>query len=78
MSIVDERVSLLLAEIHDQPSPEEAFTKWMFVDIFILDGLMIALKKIDQVYQRIENKPTVEIDVKRADEIITFTYQIQD
>lgn len=41
MSIADERVSQLLAEIHDQPSPEEAFTKWMFVDIFILDGLMM-------------------------------------
>jgi len=41
MSIVDERVSQLLAEIHDQPSPEEAFSKWMFVDIFILDGLMM-------------------------------------
>jgi len=41
LSIVDERVSQLLAEIHNQPSPEEAFSKWMFVDIFILDGLMM-------------------------------------
>jgi len=41
MSIVDERVSQLLAEIHNQPSPEEAFSKWMFIDIFILDGLMM-------------------------------------
>jgi len=38
---VDDRVSLLLAEIHNQPSPEEAFSKWMFIDIFILDGLMM-------------------------------------
>lgn len=41
MSIMDERVSQLIAEIHDRPSPEEAFSKWMFVDIFILDGLMM-------------------------------------
>jgi hypothetical protein len=41
MSTVDERVSQLIAEIHDQPSPEEAFSKWLFVDIFILDGLMM-------------------------------------
>ena len=38
---MDERVSRLIAEIHDQPSPEEAFSRWMFVDIFILDGLMM-------------------------------------
>lgn len=38
---MDERVSKLIAEIHDQPSPEEAFSRWMFVDIFILDGLMM-------------------------------------
>lgn len=41
MSVIDERVSQLIAEIHDQPSPEEAFTKWMFIDILILDGLMM-------------------------------------
>jgi hypothetical protein len=41
MSVIDERVSKLIAEIHDQPSPEEAFSRWMFVDIFILDGLMM-------------------------------------
>jgi hypothetical protein len=41
MSVMDERVSRLVAEIHDQPSPEEAFSRWMFVDIFILDGLMM-------------------------------------
>ena len=41
MSIVDERVSQLLSEIHNQPSPEEAFSRWMFIDIFILDGLMM-------------------------------------
>jgi hypothetical protein len=41
LSLEDERVSQLLAEIHDQPSPEEAFSRWMFVDIFILDGLMM-------------------------------------
>jgi hypothetical protein len=41
MSIVDERVSQLLSEIHNKPSPEEAFSKWMFIDIFILDGLMM-------------------------------------
>ena len=41
MCAMDERVSQLLAEIHNQPSPEEAFSKWMFIDIFILDGLMM-------------------------------------
>jgi len=41
MSVIDDRVSKLIAEIHDQPSPEEAFSRWMFVDIFILDGLMM-------------------------------------
>jgi len=41
MSVIDERVSQLIAEIHNQPSPEEAFSKWMLIDILILDGLMM-------------------------------------
>lgn len=41
MSVTDDRVSKLLAEVQDQPSPEEAFSKWLFIDVFILDGLMI-------------------------------------
>ena len=37
----DERLSQLIAQIHDAPSPEEAFSKWMLIDIAILDGLMM-------------------------------------
>lgn len=37
----DERLSQLIAQIHDAPSPEEAFSKWLLIDIAILDGLMI-------------------------------------
>ena len=40
-SAQDARVSKLLAEIQDQPSPEEAWTKWMMIDIFLFDGLII-------------------------------------
>lgn len=40
--IKDERLSQLIAQIHSAPSPEEAFSKWMFIDIFIIDGLMMA------------------------------------
>jgi len=38
----DERVAELLSEIHDVPSPEASFSRWMMVDIFIIDGLMMA------------------------------------
>ena len=39
--IKDERLSQLIAQIHDAPSPEESFSKWMLIDIAILDGLMM-------------------------------------
>lgn len=38
----DDRLSQLIAQIHSAPSPEEAFSKWVLIDIFILDGLMMA------------------------------------
>lgn len=40
--IRDERLSQLIAQIHSAPSPEESFSKWMLIDIIILDGLMMA------------------------------------
>jgi len=39
--IRDERLSQLIAQIHDAPSPEESFSKWFLIDMAILDGLMM-------------------------------------
>lgn len=41
VDLTQERISQLLADIHSAPSPEESFSKWMFVDIFVIDGLMM-------------------------------------
>jgi hypothetical protein len=40
--IRDDRLTKLIAQIHSAPSPEQAFSRWLLIDIFLIDGLAMA------------------------------------